>query len=112
MLSRWAGFVDPPCPLAVGNQFTCAVISGGVQCWGLGNDGRLGNGQSFGSVTPVVVSGLSDAGTLRTGDSHACVIVSGSQVFCWGSNARGQIGSGSSAQTSELPAPISGFPLS
>jgi alpha-tubulin suppressor-like RCC1 family protein len=98
--------------VAVGNQFTCAIVSGGVQCWGLGNDGRLGNGQSFTSLTPVSASGISSAGTLRTGDSHACVIVGGSQGYCWGSNANGQIGSGSSSQTSESPAPISGFPLS
>lgn len=99
--------------VAVGNQFSCAIVSGGgVRCWGLGNDGRLGNGQSFSSVTPVNVSGINAAGTLRTGDSHACVIVSGSRAFCWGSNSRGQIGSGSTAQTSESPAQVLGFPLS
>jgi len=98
--------------VAVGNQFSCAVISGGsVQCWGLGNDGRLGNGQSFGSFTPVNVVGISGAGTLRAGDSHACVIVGGTQAFCWGSNANGQLGSGSSNQTSESPVAVSGFPL-
>jgi alpha-tubulin suppressor-like RCC1 family protein len=99
--------------VAVGNQFTCAIVTGGaVQCWGLGNDGRLGNGQSFSSVTPVSVTGISSVGTLRAGDSHACVIVSGSQAYCWGSNSRGQIGSGSSALTSESPSAVVGFPLS
>ncbi len=99
--------------VVVGNMFTCAIVGGGgVQCWGLGNDGRLGYGQSFTSATPVTVSGISAASALRTGDSHACVIVSGSQAFCWGANLRGQLGSGSSATIAESPSPVVGFPLS
>ena len=30
--------------LAVGNTFTCAVISGGAKCWGMNGAGQLGDG--------------------------------------------------------------------
>jgi hypothetical protein len=48
----------------------CALlISGGVDCWGYGDDGDLGNGQfyssgNYGSAIPVTVVSTSGSGTL------------------------------------------------
>lgn len=43
-----------------------------------------------------------DGGTLSTGGSHACQVAGGS-VQCWGSNAWGQLGAGSTAFSSVAP---------
>ena len=50
---------------------TCAVLtSGGVDCWGFGRDGELGNGifyngnDNYGSAFPVAVLGVGGSGTL------------------------------------------------
>ena len=48
----------------------CALLtSGGVDCWGYGYDGELGNGtfytsSPYGSATPVAVEGVGGTGTL------------------------------------------------
>lgn len=99
--------------VSLGEAFGCARSTAGVvRCWG---DSR--RGQTTRPVdatdairrTPIVVSfvpdpvdaGVGDAGTpsmaashLCTGLSHACAVV-GQQVWCWGDNRRGQLGSAS-----------------
>ena len=85
----------------------CAVlVSGGVDCWGLGNNGQLGNGQFYawasqGSAIPVAVVGSTNFGTLggvaslvSDGKGFCATLTSGG-VDCWGSNSAGQLGSGS-----------------
>ena len=52
------------------NASYCAVLtSGGVDCWGDGRSGELGDGSFYttgtlGSATPVAVMGVGGAGTL------------------------------------------------
>ncbi|MCK5071818.1 MAG: hypothetical protein KAQ98_00215 [Bacteriovoracaceae bacterium] len=85
-----------------GKKHVCAVKSDQVYCWGRNNLGQLGNGLGDGtddnnSKVPVIVPVL--GGAYRTyqmalGDSHTCAIFDGA-VKCWGSNAHGQLGSGS-----------------
>ena len=37
---------DPVSRLVVGAQHACAIQAAGIKCWGLGNDGRLGTGDT------------------------------------------------------------------
>lgn len=88
--------------LAVGGEFSCAVLTvGGVKCWGANASGQLGDGSKTNRVTPENVYGLSGAAQqptsvaqLTTGNAHACVLEFNGGVQCWGFNYGGQLGDG------------------
>ncbi len=84
-----------------GSGFSCGVKAGGLWCWGRGLEGQLGDGTSASRNTPVE-SGAA-TGTLwsdvSAGHTHTCGI-HGSELYCWGGNAFGQLGNGS---TIDLP---------
>jgi alpha-tubulin suppressor-like RCC1 family protein len=64
---------------------TCALLStGGVDCWGAGRAGQLGNGASRDSPTPVAVSGVQNAIAIAAGGSHACAVLALGRLVCWG----------------------------
>ena len=80
--------------LATGNNHTCAVLNGGVQCWGHNKYGQLGNGTTIDSHVPVqAIAAGSGVTVVAAGGYHSCAVVNGG-VKCWGYNATGQIGDG------------------
>lgn len=80
--------------IATGSAHTCAVVNGGVECWGRNDRGQLGDGAPANSKTPVVaIPAGSGATAIAAGDRHSCAVVLGG-VFCWGGNRYGQLGSG------------------
>lgn len=80
-----------------------------VRCFGLNSEGQLGNGTTTSTSVPTPVLGLNDVKEIKLsqGDTaatnenspFACALTASSQLFCWGSNAYGQMGQGSLAQT-------------
>ncbi len=93
--------------LAAGYDHTCAVVDPpgdrfdeSVVCWGRNASGQLGNGSTaLRSNSPVTVAGLSNifVEDLAAGGDHTCAVVKPqriptNQLFCWGSNSRGQLG--------------------
>ena len=99
--------------VSAGNQHTCAVVNGGVKCWGLGQYGRLGDKSSSGTqTTPVDVhtsasdsSPLSGVSAVSTGREHTCAVVSGG-VKCWGWGENGRLGNKSSSATQTTPVDV------
>jgi len=97
--------------IAVGQSHACAVVMGGVQCWGLNDLGELGNGSMvMYSDTPVAVSGLSSGVTaVAAGVDYTCALTMAGAVWCWGYNADGQLGNGSTVMYSDVPVAVSGL---
>jgi alpha-tubulin suppressor-like RCC1 family protein len=98
--------------IASGLLHTCAVMSdGNVWCWGDNSHGQLGDGTTVGSSNPVKVQGLEAPANLQlsllkynfltAGAYHSCVVVgSDRHVQCWGENDHGQLGNGTTVDSS------------
>jgi len=72
---------------------TCAVVDGGLQCWGAGESGQLGDGV-LGRRSPRPVTAYAPGegvAAVAAGGVHTCVAVRG-RVACWGGNWNGQLG--------------------
>ena len=95
--------------IAAGSKHSCALLTDGtVQCWGGNSDGQLGNGSTTGSPAPVAVGGLTTtAKAISTGAAHSCALLTDGTVQCWGDNSTGQLGNGSTTDSSSA-APVSG----
>jgi alpha-tubulin suppressor-like RCC1 family protein len=100
--------------IAVGDQFTCALLNDGtIKCWGRNNWGQLGYGHTdrvgddpgeMGDNLPVV-----DLGTGRTATDisvatwHTCALLDDSTIKCWGRNVSGQLGYGDISTRGDNP---------
>jgi alpha-tubulin suppressor-like RCC1 family protein len=81
--------------IAAGAATTCALDSAGASyCWGLNNDGQLGDGTTTNTLAPVAVStGLAFA-SITTMRSHSCALTAAGAAHCWGDNVSGGLGDG------------------
>ncbi len=93
--------------LAAGDTHSCALLTGGaVVCWGGNGNGQLGDGTASDSLAPVRVKAVGGAGdlanatTISVGSQHSCALLSGGGVVCWGANANGQLGDGTTTSSS------------
>jgi alpha-tubulin suppressor-like RCC1 family protein len=83
--------------ISLGSFHSCAVTTAGaVRCWGVNSNGQLGDGTTTNRPTPVPVSGLSSGFAAVSGfGENSCARSDVGAVRCWGDNAFGQIGDGS-----------------
>ena len=92
--------------------YSCVINGDGtVSCWGLDGHGELGDaasGQSASRPDPQPVMGLAGVVQLSTGEGHACALDFNGVVYCWGANARGQLGDGTNVDRS-VPVKVSGL---
>ena len=85
-----------------GTDYSCVVTaSGGVKCWGNGEDGRLGNGADNNVNYPMDVIAsqgssdlLSNIVQISVGAAHTCALTSSGGVKCWGKGEYGRLGNG------------------
>jgi hypothetical protein len=79
--------------LALGDSHSCAVVDGGVWCWGANFYEQLANGTEH-SPLPLPAEGMGEGVTaVAAGGAHTCAIKEGG-LWCWGYNRHGQIGTG------------------
>jgi alpha-tubulin suppressor-like RCC1 family protein len=91
------GLVAAPVQVAARGSHTCALLeTGQVQCWGDNSFGQLGTGASSSAPapTPRLVVAIDDAVEVAAGSTHTCARRRSGEVWCWGSNAFGQVGDG------------------
>ncbi|HIG35200.1 MAG TPA: hypothetical protein EYQ10_03250, partial [Gammaproteobacteria bacterium] len=79
--------------LDAGNSHVCALLnSGGIKCWGKGDNGRLGNYNSSTTESPQSVREITSATAIGLGESHSCTVLNNNYVVCWGWGTSGQLG--------------------
>jgi alpha-tubulin suppressor-like RCC1 family protein len=93
----------------------CAILtSSGLDCWGYGQYGQLGDGSGLDSATPVAVEGVGGIGTLTgvtslvSGSYGYCALLSSGGVDCWGGGNSGQLGNGTFPTSSAVPVEVEG----
>lgn len=102
------GPLDPVAFRAVsaGGMHTCAIdVDGVAYCWGLADNGQLGDGGTESRVYPAAVASDAEFAVLSAGRAHTCAIAEDDVLYCWGSNRSGQVGDGSTADQ-PLPVPV------
>ena len=94
--------------IAGGRAHSCALVNGGVQCWGENDSGQLGIDPATPTTSvPVDVEGVTSGVTaIAAGDRHSCAVVNGG-VRCWGGNYFGQLGN--SITSSNVPVDVEGL---
>ena len=95
----WSDFATAPgcgpTSIVAGANYTCALVNGGVRCWGFNQKGQLGNNSTTDSHVPVQVVGLeSGVQAIAASNDFACALMNGG-VRCWGANTYGQLGDNS-----------------
>ena len=108
--------------VSAGSAFSCALLSDQtVKCWGINNDGEVGNGLSDGpdtcgfdkcSFAPSTVVGLTGVAAIAAGNNFACALTTSQGVTCWGGIGNYKLSSptalNQNSNTVDLPLPGGG----
>jgi len=91
---------SPVVSVAVGDDFSIALTeSGHVFTWGVGENGRLGHGDTRTILRPTAITSLvfdrhSKVIQISAGSAHAMALTLKGKVYSWGSGAHGRLGLG------------------
>ena len=90
--------------IATGEGHSCALLATStIKCWGTNFDGFLGDGTATRRLAPVTVIAASGSANPLSGvaaitaggdNPHTCALLAAGGVRCWGNNAWGQLGDG------------------
>lgn len=94
--------------IGAGIAHGCALTdTGEAYCWGAGNLGRLGNGESGNMTSPVPVLGGHTFVQLTASRVSTCALTEDGTAYCWGYNNLGQLGNGTT-DNADVPTPVAG----
>lgn len=99
-----------------GGSSTCGLDDDAkIACWGAGTSGQVGDGTTTSKFIPTpVVPPMDVVGwkALDVGANHACAIATGGTtdggIYCWGANARGQLGDTTTTTRTTPTGPVAG----
>ena len=95
--------------LTAGDAHTCALVNGGVKCWGLNSDSQLGSNSTTNSAIPVDGFSLGNGvQAVAAGANFSFAIVNGA-LFGWGKNEGGQLGINNNGPTAPVSAQVYGL---
>ena len=110
------GLVGGMALVTAGENHTCALSTGNAAfCWGSNEFGKLGTGTTTNTcvgapctATPTDVSGGLSFRWITAGTRHTCAVQTPSgNVYCWGLNSSGQLGTGTNT-ASTVPVQVTG----
>ena len=98
--------------IELGPAHTCAVTTANrAYCWGNNTAGQLGDGSNSHRTRPAAVSGNLPFRQVDAGGSgengHTCGVTTDDQAYCWGNNNLGQLGDGTT-DNSSTPVAVAG----
>ena len=101
--------------VSAGSDHACAVMNDNtLYCWGQGQSGKLGSGNSDNYDSPNIVSFNSEFGSsnivqdVESSYGRTCSILVWGNISCWGSNSDGGLGNGQNFGISRAsPYPVS-----
>lgn len=77
--------------ISVGTNFSCAVVSANLQCWGVSAYGETG--YSGYKLSPFQITSLDGTvSKVRSGTEHTCIVTTSGTVKCFGRNNDRQLG--------------------
>lgn len=98
--------------IAAGDWHTCALLANGnVRCWGAGDDGRLGYGNTSmvgDDETPADAGDVNVGGTvtqIAVGQDHTCALLTNGNIRCWGKGTSGALGYGNTLRVGATDTP-------
>ena len=101
-----------PDQVAAGGDHTCVHFDGGrVRCWGDGQFGQTGHGNTTDigdTEAPSTVPDVDVGGVVvqvATGKDHTCALIDGGTVRCWGRGQLGRLGYGNTNNIGDDEAP-------
>ncbi|NXV58701.1 RCBT2 protein, partial [Molothrus ater] len=89
--------------IACGQMCSMAVVENGeVYVWGYNGNGQLGLGSSGNQPTPCRIAALQGIRVQRVacGYAHTLVLTDEGQIYAWGANSYGQLGTGNKSNQS------------
>lgn len=99
--------------ITAGRHHTCGLAPNGrAHCWGRNGFGELGDKTYQARHKPEPVrQGPVTLVEIDAGDFHTCALSSAGQAYCWGSNARGQLGESTTKPLHAKPLPVQQGPI-
>lgn len=96
--------------LSAGDDHTCVSLEAtSVMCWGRNSNRQLGDGTTINRTEPVYVAYtwfwpflLGSVQSVASGGYHTCALTSWGGVRCWGYNAQGQLGNGTTSSQASI----------